>query len=932
MFRSHMAFRTALCALCSCLLAGCGSCEEEPRPSQDMTSSGPDLAMDMTSTDLGDRPDQEVMPDMPEDMPALDADMVAPLAACQADGEEPDEPLRHTVGAWEVEVMSQSGAWRVNGPGGEFSAPGPCDGSVRVGRGMPRVQMAFGAWKIGFDTRLMMWRDVATSVPVFTPEGDNLKISWPLQGDNTTDTVSLVFSPRGDDLDVELETTWQDATAGGFAQSCGDDESFFGLGTQVTGMDLRGGIYPLWTQEQGIDKPDDGGIFPLQNVPEAAYAPMGVLHSSAGWSAIVKPDTYTELDLCGRDTSRITTTSYRQFPGWVFVSGATPRERLTSLTEYIGRITRPARWVFGPWNDTVGGPDRVNEVATVLRENDIPSSAIWAEDWIGGELTPNGYRLSYAWEWDPETYPGLPQQIDVLHAQGFAFLAYFNTFVVSTTRMWQEGIENDYLIKDDEGEVYELTDPGFRNASMIDLTNPEAVTWLGGYLRTAARDLAIDGWMADFTEWLPHDAILANGQTGWEAHNKFPLLWQQLNRDVLTEVHADEADPSNWVYWVRSGWASTQGGSGGITPTMWGGDQNTDWGFDDGMPSVIPIGVHVGMSGVPIFGSDIAGYSWIGQGDVLSTKELYFRWTQIGAFHPLMRTHQGAAKCLNWSFDRDPDTIAHYRRYASLHTLLLPYFEMLLGEAIESGWPITRHPYLVFPGARELWQDDHYVHFLGDRVLVAPIIEEGGTARQLNLPPDTLWWALLGGETGYERMERSGEVNAPVTEIPVFVRGGTILPLLGEVVDSFYGASVDGLTDLEDVQGHYRAALYPDAAGMLEEVVFGEEAVTISGEGWMVQDGTPDWSMATWRGQPLPVCGGATAIDCHESERVVLRVGAGGKLVLGQAEVTLSATDPDVRVELYYGADAFGSWRAPTPLEQGLDSMAPPVCENRKAE
>ena len=117
---------------------------------------------------------------------------------------------------------------------------------------------------------------------------------------------------------------------------------------------------------------------------------------------------------------------------------------------------------------------------------------------------------------------------------------------------------------------------------------------------------------------------------------------------------------------VRSGWASINGGTGGRAPVLWGGDQNTNWEYDDGFPTVLPIGSHAGLSGVPIFGSDIAGYTSLNVPH--TTKELFYRWSSLAAFHPVMRTHHGSDECRNWAFDRDEETLTHFRRYARLHT------------------------------------------------------------------------------------------------------------------------------------------------------------------------------------------------------------------------------------------------------------------------
>ena len=604
---------------------GCSGCTEpDPEPPtpdpEDMRPGSPEEMGPAQDRDAGvdmraEPPDDDMGPDDPEDMSPAD---MPPVTGC-APGSPEGAPETFELNGWELTLRGGVGAWELVGPGGQLrGAPGcqereagPVSG-VRVGLGEASVRSAFGNWRIRL--RGLDWQELTGQGAQVEARGEGAALVWPLRG--SEHTVSLVFAPEGDeDLRVQLETTHPEATGGELQLECGPDESFFGLGTQVTGMDLRGGTYPMWTQEQGIDKPEGGGLFPIQNDPEAAYAPMGVLHSSAGWSGLVTHDAYSEFDLCEGDAERVVMRSYRDQPGLVLVGGPTPRERMTRITEYVGRITTPPDWVFGPWNDTVGGPRARGPRSPVCcATTTSPPAPSGSRTGSAASSRANGFRLSYAWEWDPMTYPDLPQDIEALHARGFAFLGYFNTFVPDTNRMWDEGVEGGYLIEDEDGEVYTFRDPAFRTASLIDFTDPQAREWLAGYLEVAARDVGLDGWMADFSEWLPHDAVLNSGVDAWRYHNRYPLAWQELNREVFERVHAQdpqEAD-NNWVFWARSGWASVHGGSAGLTPTMWGGDQNTDWGYDDGLPTVAPIGAHVGMAGVAIFGSDIAGYSWIG--------------------------------------------------------------------------------------------------------------------------------------------------------------------------------------------------------------------------------------------------------------------------------------------------------------------------------
>lgn len=752
--------------------------------------------------------------------------------------------------------------------------------------------------------------------------------------------------------DGSLRVAWDAGVDGAELRwECGADESFFGLGSQSVGMDLRGRRYPLWSQEQGIGKPADGGIFPINNYPEAAYAPMGVLHSTRGWSALVAHDAFAELELCA-DRGWVRFGSYRAPAELVLQRADTPAEQVGWVTSRVGRMASAApAWWFGPWNDAVGGPERLREVAQTLRAQDIPSSAMWTEDWIGGEQGAFGFMLSYAWEWDPLRYPDLPGDVEWLHDLGFAFLGYFNPFVPDTTRMWDEGVEGDYLVRLLSGERFEFDDPGFRNAGLVDLTNPGARDWLAGYLERAVLDVGLDGWMADFAEWLPVDARMHDQSEGWDAHNRYPVQWQALNREVMERLHAgDEA--RDWVFFSRSGWATEAGGTPGVASVLWAGDQETNWLEDDGIPTVVSIGVHAGLSGVPMFGSDIAGYSSYGTGH--TSKELFFRWTTLGALTPVMRTHHGSSECANWQFDRDPATLAHYRRWASIHTLLYPQWLALAAEARETGLPIMRHPWLVEPEVAALWQDQR-AYFLGRDLLVVPVLTRSSpdaTAVPLaaTLPAEG-WWPWFA----------DAPVNAPgwqgdiePTEVAVFVRPGTGLALSGAAVHTAFegapvnpaafegGALPDGFQTLVESARSYRVALYPHADGSTRPTAVGGWTVELAG--WHASDGGAAWELTA--GAPLAPCNadvsvpsevdapcidawGAVHVDVGAAESLGLRRGAARVQITavdGAAHSGGSNTGEPVRLIVGIARQAWGPWAEATEVGD-LDAENHPPCE-----
>lgn len=919
-FRFGFDFRSLFVACVCVCVAGLGaSCDDDTQTTADDTAS-PDT---FVSTDTGAQPTDTHTSD-PDS--AADADPDARPSMCDA----PEDWQSTTINGWSVSVDARDGAWRVAASEGGavvLAGPGWCaqPDAVRVSdTGTPQVNAGFGAFQI-FLNRGLTWSAATAAPPTVAVDAQNKTIStrW------ATDQGEIAFTIKAqgtEDLWIGLEGA---QAAGELSMACAPDEAFFGLGTQATGMDLRGGSFPLWTQEQGIGKPNNGQPFPLSNIPEAAYAPMGVLYSSAGYTAVIGHDAFSRYDLCESDAGRVILASYAAQPSFVLVAGDTPADRLAALTDrYTGRLLHdPPAWVFGPWNDAVGGPARLTEVRDLLRAQNIPSSAIWSEDWIGGDQSDTGFRLSYAWAWDPALYPDLPADVAALHAQGFAFLAYFNTFVPEPTAMWGEGVAGGFLVKDAQGDVIEFADPAFRNAALVDLTNPAALTWLKGYLTTAADDLAIDGWMADFSEWLPIEAQMDNGQSGWLAHNLYPVLWQRVNTEVFNTVHATGSEsPNNWTFFARSGWASINGGTAGASPTMWGGDQNTDWGYDDGFPTTVPIATHAGLAGVAVFGTDIAGYTSVSNPP--TRKPLFYRWSWLGVFHGIMRTHHGFDECSNWSFDRDPETLEHYRRLTSIRTLLYPYIQTLAAEARTTGLPLMRHPYLVEPTQRALWTGNDYSFFFGPNLWISPVLRENEDTRVVTLPGDG-WWPLFG--TVAHTNKAAGDtitVPAPLTELPALVRPGTILPLLYDVVDSFYGATDPAVSDLSDMVAAYRLALYPAPDGALHSTTIG--AATISGTGWPTDAASVDWLSAEVNGQPVSSCADPVIGPCVDPLTPALLVeGFDLTITAGGATLTIlnpSTSGPTPRYRIAIAAHAWFPFNAPTALTQP-DPDVPPPCE-----
>ena len=143
------------------------------------------------------------------------------------------------------------------------------------------------------------------------------------------------------------------------------------------------------------------------------------------------------------------------------------------------------------------------------------------------------------------------------------------------------------------------------------------------------------------------------------------------------------------------------------------------------------------------------------------------RWTELGAFTPIMRTHEGAAKDANWSWETDEETTAHFRRFTFVHCALRDEFTRLSDEAQQNSAPILRHMMLVFPEDHSTWDlSDQFM--IGESLLVAPILREGATSRQVYFP-EGRWFNVWSGDS--LEGPRSVTVEAPLGSPPVYARG-----------------------------------------------------------------------------------------------------------------------------------------------------------------
>ncbi len=502
------------------------------------------------------------------------------------------------------------------------------------------------------------------------------------------------------------------------------------------------------------------GRVPLPRGPYSTYAPAPLWLSSRGHGGWLENSERVEWLVDGdRLHARVWSRHVRlHIVGGRDLKGVLVRQRLC-----LGRPPAVPAWTFGPWIDAVRGEEEVRRRARLLREAGIPASALWVEDWMGSREDGRRFVMRpLAHETDTRLYPDLPGLARDLHTNGFKLLGYFCPEVAEGTRLYREALDGGHLVADTEGKPVVVEILKNRHGQW-DLTREDTRAFVHQRLFAPALADGFDGWMADFGEHLPPSAVLSDGTDGMASHNRYPGLWHATNRSFFDAARPD----GDSTFFVRSSSLA----SPALAPVFWGGDNDTDWDAADGLQTVVAQAISAGLIGHALFATEIAGYMTFGLTKPAS-RELFWRWTELGALLPVMRTHHGTARPRNWNFERDPETLAHFRRYARLHVLLYPYLASLAREASETGVPPVRP--LALEYGDNIPNDVSQEYLLGPDVLVAPVVTPGATTRQLFAPPGRWrhWWTS-------ETVFGPGPVRvpAPVGDLPLFVREGAVLPL-----------------------------------------------------------------------------------------------------------------------------------------------------------
>lgn len=596
---------------------------------------------------------------------------------------------------------------------------------------------------------------------------------------DTPDTPSLRLNIARRDGSVVLanaEVGLTDAGQPRWSSTLAQGERVFGGGERTGPLDKRGRSLTHWTTDPLPNHGEQTDAM-YQSVPFFIGLVEGKAH---GIYVDVNERAVADIGKTQSDTLAYTPDS-TDLVLYLF-AGPTLGDVLRQYTSLTGRMPPLPRWAFGNQQSrwSYMSADEVLAIASQFRAQSIPCDAIYLDiDYM------NGYRV---FTWDAERFADPAGLVRALGDQHFRIVTIIDPGVKvdPAYTVYQEGTAKDYFTRAADGAPFQgWVWPGL--SCWADFAQEDVRTWWGEQHRNLI-EAGVAGIWNDMNEpvqagifappsvSIPHGAPLPDEAlhgapndtiTHAQFHNAYGLEMVRATYEVLQRFRPTERP----FVLTRSATAGSQ-----RYAIVWNGDSTSSW---DNLRLAVPLNLGVSLSGFPMAGGDIGGF-WQD-----TTAELLVRWTQLGALLPFCRNHSamGTVRQEPWAFG-EPYTqmcrTAIERRYQ-----LLPYMLTLAHEATVSGAPMIRPLAWIAPShAGSLACDDQFL--LGDALLVAPVLEEGATSREVVLPPGE-WFTWESGELHVGDQH----LSIPVTldTLPLYVRAGTILPLAA------IAQSTDGMTD-----------------------------------------------------------------------------------------------------------------------------------------
>ncbi|CAI9723815.1 neutral alpha-glucosidase AB-like isoform X2 [Octopus vulgaris] len=436
------------------------------------------------------------------------------------------------------------------------------------------------------------------------------------------------------------------------------------------------------------------------------------------------------------------------FYQYSLLTGTTPLPPLFALAYH------QSRWNYNDEED-------VKNVDNNFDVHDIPYDVLWLDI----EHT-DGKRY---FTWDNAKFPNPEDMVRNLSSKGRKLVNVVDPHLKRDDdySIYKEGKEKDIFVKNKDGGVFEgWCWPG--SSSWPDFLDPNVREWWASKFdfkeyKGTTKDVFIWNDMNEPSVFngpeitMPKDLIHVNG---WEHRDIHNIYGMHVHRATMEGILARSNHQERSFVLTRAIFAGSQ-----RYAAVWTGDNTGEWGH---LKMSVPMMLSLNVAGMPFSGADVGGFFRN------PDPELLTRWYQAAAFQPFFRAHAhlDTKRREPWLL---PEMNKNIIRNA-IHTryTFLPYWYTLFRHSEKSGMPVMIPLWVEFPEESSIFKtDDEYL--LGPALLVKPVVDPGVTSTGVHFPgKGEIWYDIMnfksfaGGQ--------SVQVDAPLDKIPVYIRGGFIIP------------------------------------------------------------------------------------------------------------------------------------------------------------
>ena len=576
-----------------------------------------------------------------------------------------------------------------------------------------------------------------------------------------------------------------------------EDEHYFGLGEKAGPLDRRGGAFVQWNKdasryEEGTDPLYDSIPFFLTDRGGVSYG----LFLDNTWR--------TEFDFGKALRNQYSFGAEGGPLDYYILYGPKPKQVEEDYGWLTGTMPLPPLWSFGfqqsRWS--YGTEQELRGIARHLRADRIPADVLYMD--IDYQIKRRPFTI------DTQEFPNFPSFVDELKQMQFHLILITDLHIAYLPKQgylpFDSGVAGDHFLKNPDGSLYvgEVW-PG--PSVFPDFMQNSTREWWGGLYKNFY-DEGVAGFWNDMnepsvfdshTKTIPLDVQGPIDEPGFqnrtaaqrEVHN---IMGMQNSRATYEGLLSLKPGERPFVL-TRATYAGGQ-----RYAATWTGDNSSSWLY---LRMGTPMLESLGLCGFYMAGNDVGGYAGSPQMDLLT------KWIEVGAFNPMDRDHSEHETNRKEPWVGGPAMEDVRRHYIDERYRLIPYLYTTAENASRTGIPIMRPLFLEFPEATSdghpLDLDAGNEFLFGPDLLIAPAphpdeVQDYAVifppvpwydywtglrvTRQQHLTPPEKTAAQSTTSTGQSAPLENLTVHPEIDSLPVYVRGGSILPMQPLIQDT----------------------------------------------------------------------------------------------------------------------------------------------------